>query len=111
MTTTARTRSLLSSGRRVVGALSAGAAVAVVGIGAVPAGTAAAAGLHRAHLHVAPAPAVDPACCDPCADADRGGLLDRLRAKMCGKKKSECCDPCATYAAPVVAGATAGCCN
>jgi len=61
MTTTQRTRSLRSSGRRLVGALSAGAAVAVVGIGAVPVGTAAAAGLHRGHVHAAPATAPDPA--------------------------------------------------
>ncbi len=61
MTATKHTRSLRSSGRRLVGALSAGAAVAVMGIGAVPAGTAAAAGLHRGHVHVAAAPSPDPA--------------------------------------------------
>jgi hypothetical protein len=32
-----------------------------MGIGAVPAGTAAAAGLHRGHVHVAAAPSSDPA--------------------------------------------------
>jgi hypothetical protein len=71
MTTTARTRSLRSTGRRVVGAVSAGAAVAVVGIAAVPVGTAAAAGLHRAHLHVAPATAPDPADLPVAVPADR----------------------------------------
>jgi len=61
MTTTPGTRSLRSLGRRLVGAVSAGVAVAVVGIGAVPSGTAAAAGLHRGHSHVAAAEATDPA--------------------------------------------------
>jgi hypothetical protein len=53
MTSTTRSLTLRSTGRRLVGALSAGAAVAVVGITAVPVGTAMAAGIHRGPHHLA----------------------------------------------------------
>ena len=60
---TSMTRSLTvsSTGRRLVGALSTAAAVAVVGVTAVPAGTAMAAGIHRGPVHLADVPAVGPA--------------------------------------------------
>jgi len=52
MTSTTRSLTLRSTGRRLVGAISAGAAVAVVGITAVPVGTAMAAGIHRGPHHL-----------------------------------------------------------
>lgn len=60
MTTNQRSLSLRHPGR-LLGALSAGAAVAVVGIGAIPAGTAAAAGVSAGHVHLADAPPPGPA--------------------------------------------------
>lgn len=61
MTSTTRSLTIRSTGRRIVGALSAGAAVAVVGIGALPAGTATTAGIHLGPVHRAEASAADPA--------------------------------------------------
>jgi hypothetical protein len=71
MRTTTSSLNLRSTGRRLVGALSAGAAVAVVGVTAVPVGTAMAAGIHRGPLHLAEVWARGPA-----ALPDPGALLD-----------------------------------
>ena len=61
MTSMTRSPTVRSTGRRLVGALPAAAAVAVVGVTAVPAGTAMAAGIHRGPVHLAEVSAVRPA--------------------------------------------------
>ena len=81
MTTTSRSLTLRSldpgslhlrtSGRRLVGALSAGAAGAVIGVTAVPVGAAVAAGIHGGLVHLAELSALGPA-----ALPDPSALLD-----------------------------------
>ena len=56
MTSTTRSRNLRSTGRRLVGAVSSAAAVAVIGVSALTPQTAAAAGIAAGHRHAARAP-------------------------------------------------------
>ena len=62
MTSTTRSRNLRSTGRRIIGAVSSAAAVAVIGVTALSPQTAAAAGVTAGHRYAVRAPStVDPA--------------------------------------------------
>jgi hypothetical protein len=72
MTTTTRTRTLRHSGRRLVGAVSSAAAVAVIGVTALTPQTAAAAGIAVGHRYAVR----EPSTADPSGLPHRADAVD-----------------------------------
>ena len=94
MTSATRSLTIRSTGRRIVGALSAGAAVAVVGVGALPAGTAMAAGIHRGPVHRPRSP-------PPTRPRSRSEPLPSGRSSTATTARASCaCDAVADGARP-----------